>query len=258
MSKSLKFGIILLAGLCVVLLVVTLVGLPLGTGVAETAEPSVGTMTERTSEEDLIQAVNKALESASGRWEVFDYQIDHIQVQDDGQAALVWLVAVEPETGKALGREPELALAEAGAEGSWQVLLEDEETFDEKFQTVQYAEKSLVGDILEESKIQPKSSRVFGGYYLPWAANLEKRLTWSVAHTSCTPTYYCTHAFDFADGTMFPLVAAKGGFVYHWKDTCANGDPYCTNSITLEDRSTTPWTYQIYLHIAHGSVPDHL
>ncbi len=104
----------------------------------------------------------------------------------------------------------------------------------------------------------PKSGVVYGGYYLPWAANLEKALTWSVSHTSCTPTYYCTHAFDFADGTMFPILASKGGTVYHWKDTCANGDPYCTNSITLQDRSTTPWTYQIYLHLAQDSIPEAL
>ena len=259
MSKILKFGIILLAGLCLALLVVTVIGFPLEKGLAETAEPTDESQTaSATSAEDLIKSVERSLETATGRWELFDYQIDHIQVQDDGQAALVWLVAVEKETGQPLGREPELALAEKGKDDVWKVFLEDEETFENKFTNSQFAEKSLIGDMLDESQAMPKSDRVFGGYYLPWAANLEKRLTWSVAHTSCTPTYYCTHAFDFADGTMFPMVAAKGGTVFHWKDTCANGDTYCTNSITLQDRSTTPWTYQIYLHIAKGSVPDHL
>ena len=258
MSKSLKFGIILLAGLCLALLVLTVIGFPLEMGLAETAEPTEESRIAVASAEDLIKAVERSLETATGRWEVFDYQIDHIQVQDDGQAALVWLVAVEKETGQPLGREPELALAEKGQGDVWEVFLEDNDSFDDKFSSLQFAEKSLIGDMLDESQAMPKSDRVFGGYYLPWAANLEKRLTWSVAHTSCTPTYYCTHAFDFADGTMFPMVAAKGGTVYHWKDTCANGDTYCTNSITLQNRSTTPWTYQIYLHIAKGSVPDHL
>jgi len=258
MSKSLKFGIILLAGLCIALMVITLVGFPLERGVAETAEPTEESSSVMSREEDLIQAVESALETASGQWENFDYQIDHIQVQDDGGSALVWLVANDVDTGDPLGREPELALAEKGPDGVWQVYLEDEAAFEDKFPSSQYAEKSLIGDILDESQALPKSGRVFGGYYLPWAANLEKRLTWSVPHTSCNPTYYCTHAFDFADGTMFPLVAAKGGTVFHWKDTCNNGDTYCTNSITLQDRSTTPWTYQIYIHIAKGSVPDHL
>jgi len=57
---------------------------------------------------------------------------------------------------------------------------------------------------------------------------------------------------------MFELTAAKGGYVYHWRDTCNNGDSRCTNSITLEDRTTTPWTYQIYLHIAKNSIPENL
>jgi hypothetical protein len=258
MSKSLKFGIILLAVLCAALLVVSVFGVPMERGLAETAEPTEEPPLEVYNNEDLIQSVEKTLETASGRWENFDYQIDHIQVQDDGKSALVWLAAVEIDTGKLLGREPELALAEQGPDGGWQVYLEGDETFEDKFPSSQFADKSLIGDILDESQAQPKSDRVFGGYYLPWAANLEKRLTWSVAHTSCTPTYYCTHAFDFADGTMFPLVAAKGGTVFHWKDTCNNGDSYCTNSITLQDRSTTPWTYQIYIHIAKNSIPNHL
>lgn len=258
MSKSLKFGIFLLAALCVALLVLVLVGVPLGQGMAETANPAMETPGDPEFNEDLIQAVEEALESATGKWAIFDFRIDHIQVQDDGQLALVWLAAVDLESGKLLGREPELALAELKLDGGWQVHLEDSENFDDKFRDFQYAEKSQAGDILDESQAQPKSGRVFGGYYLPWAAGLEKRLTWSVGHTSCTPTYYCTHAFDFADGTMFPLVAAKGGTVFHWKDTCSNGDTYCTNSITLQDRSTTPWTYQIYIHIAKDSIPEQL
>jgi hypothetical protein len=258
MSKFLKFGIIVLAGLCLALLALILIGVPLDSSLAENVETEVASESAPSSNEDLIQALQDALELATGKWTVFDYIIDHIQVEDDGQVALVWLAAVEIESGEPLGREPELALAELQADGTWVIHLEDSEPFDDKFRNFQYAEKSMVGDLIDESQAQPKSSRVFGGYYLPWAAGLEKRLTWSVAHTSCTPTYYCTHAFDFADGTMFPMVASKGGTVYHWKDTCANGNSSCTNSITLEDRSTTPWTYQIYLHIAQGSVPNNL
>jgi hypothetical protein len=262
-SKTLKFGIFLLVILCMILLVVTFIDLsfleelfgrfnatPDLPGGSETAVSPV--------DPDLETAVKTALEKAGDRWDVFDYQIDHVQAQDDGQLAIVWLAAVDPETGQILGREPELALGRKMGDGGWQILLEDDEKFDETFKTFQFAEKSVEGDYLTESDTEPKGTQVFGGYYLPWAENLEKRLTWSIAHSSCVPIYYCTYAFDFADGTVFPLVAAKGGTVYHWKDSCANGDPYCTNSITLEDRSTTPVTYQIYLHIAQNSVPANL
>lgn len=261
MSKSLKFGIILLALLCIALLTVTLVDVP-----ALIDDFSVSAQTESTPvpqqsgeiDEDLLAAVTDALGKATDRFDAESYIIDNVQIQDDGQVAAVWLAAVDTETGEAIGREPELMMAQLQQSGGWKVLTDEEEKFADVLTDFQYASKSIQGDITEDSESLPKDTRVYGGYYLPWAQNLTKRLTWSVGHTSCYPTYYCTHAFDFADGTMFPLVAAKGGTVYHWKDTCANGDSSCTNSITLQDRSTTPWTYQIYLHIAKGSVPSSL
>lgn len=259
MSKTLKIGILLLIAVCLFLAVITFMGYPLKGNVAGSPEQEIG-LTPVYDEDypDLTDAVKAALAGSKGRWQQFGYRIDHIQVQDDGQKAIVWLAAVDPETGDWIDREPELALAELDDKGEWMVLLDDDDQFTETFPDFQYAEKSVQGDFLTEDAALPKSGTVFGGYYLPWAAGLEKRLTWSVSHTSCYPTYYCTHAFDFADGTMFPLVAAKGGFVYHWKDSCANGDSSCTNSITLQDRSTSPWTYQIYLHIAKDSVPVNL
>lgn len=258
MSKALKFGIILLVALCIFLLAITLYDIPAGQkvfGILETPEAPRG---EGTDTPDLTLAVESALENATGRWKSFDYLINHIQVQDDGQMAIVWLAALDPETGEVMGREPELALAQLNQDGNWQVLLEDDPKFADAFINFQYAEKHLQGDLIDESQAMSKSGTVFGGYYLPWAAGLEKRLTWSVGHTSCYPIYYCTHAFDFADGTMFPIVAAKGGTVFHWRDSCPNNTPSCTNSITLQDRSTTPWTYQIYLHIAQNSVSSNL
>lgn len=256
MSKTLKFGIILLIVICLLLLAVTLIDFPAYANQLGLVEQDDSTPQDETAPSDLTTAVAQALEKADDEWKQHHYQIDHIQVQDDGQLAVIWLAAADPETGDFLGREPELAIAELGADNQWNVLLDGEDKFDETFAKFQYAEKSVHGDMGVDT--QPKSGTVYGGYYLPWAKGLTKRLTWSVSHTSCTPTYYCTHAFDFADGTMFPLVAAKGGRVYHWKDTCANGDSSCTNSITLQDRSTTPWTYQIYMHIAQGSIPDKL
>ena len=262
MSKTLKFGIFLLIVLCLVLLAVVLFDLPvLSVSADEPDQSDEAVQVEETAlsgadDKDLSTAVEKALADAPDEWQKQNYQIDHIQVQDDGLIAVVWLAATDPETGDFLGREPELAIAELGSDGAWHVLLDGEEAFDVTLEKYQYAEKCVEGDL--DSDALPKSSTVYGGYYLPWAKGLTKRLTWSVGHTSCYPIYYCTHAFDFADGTMFPLVAAKGGTVYHWKDTCANGDSTCTNSITLQDRSTTPWTYQIYMHIAQGSIPSSL
>ena len=258
MIKPLKFGIILLILLSITLFAVIIIDVPGTQGASDRTESPVELPDGETDVPDLTLAVENALESATGQWQIFEYQVDHIQVQDDGQMAIVWLGAADPETGEFLAREPELALAVLDESNNWQVLLEDNPKFIDAFTTFQYAEKSIQGDLIPPAEALPKSEMVFGGYYLPWAEGLEKRLTWSVGHTSCTPTYYCTHAFDFADGTMFPIMAAKGGTVYHWRDSCPNNTPNCTNSITLQDRSTTPWTYQIYLHIAQNSVPAHL
>ena len=258
MSKTLKFGIAIFGILCILLLGIIIVESVFRMqvqGVAEQAEQEPPTGTKR---EDLVVAVETTLANSIDPLQGFTYQIDHIQYQDDGQKAMIWLAAVDLDSGELLGREPELALATMNKDGVWQVLLQGDEKFSDAFMDFQYAEKSIQGDFLSDSEKMPKSGVVYGGYYLPWAANLEKALTWSVSHTSCTPTYYCTFAFDFADGTMFPILASKGGTVFHWKDTCANGDPYCTNSITLQDRSTTPWTYQIYLHMAQNSIPENL
>jgi hypothetical protein len=261
MSKTLKIGIIILVILCVALLAVTFLDIPsLAQGELVLAQTESTPVPQESSEvePDLVAAVMEAVDKSVDSFDAELYIIDNIQFQDDGQVAAVWLAALDPETGESIGREPDLVMAQMDAEGNWQVLTDDESKFTDVLTNFQYADKSIQGDITEDPEPLPKDTTVYGGYYLPWAEGLTKRLTWSVGHTSCYPIYYCTHAFDFADGTMFPIVAAKGGFVYHWKDTCANGDSSCTNSITLQDRSTTPWTYQIYLHIAQGSVPSSL
>ena len=57
---------------------------------------------------------------------------------------------------------------------------------------------------------------------------------------------------------MFPLLAAKGGVVVAFRDTCINDDHNCTNYLTLRDESTNPTTYQLYYHMMHASIPQPL
>ena len=99
------------------------------------------------------------------------------------------------------------------------------------------------------------------GYKLPWAAGLTKDLSGSIGHFliyySCDEAN-CRYAYDFADGTMFPLLAARGGTVHLRYDSCANGSESCSNYIVLKDSSTTPVTYELYLHIAYDFIPDSL
>ncbi len=188
---------------------------------------------------------------------VDNWTLDDIHFNETKSQAVLWMAENNPETGETLAREPEIVLAVWDeAAGSWNLHRTSDPEFNSFFMTTDFKDDEIAERFNFEAdpKAGPNTT-ILGGYKLPWSGGLSKRLTWSVGHSSCTPTYYCTYAFDFADGTMFDLTAAKGGFVYHWRDTCNNGDSNCTNSITLQDRTTSPWTYQIYLHLAKNSIP---
>ncbi|HQN44583.1 MAG TPA: hypothetical protein PLA25_10645, partial [Anaerolineaceae bacterium] len=43
-----------------------------------------------------------------------------------------------------------------------------------------------------------------------------------------------------ADGTNFPLLAARGGVVSRVSRSCPNNDHSCVNYLVLEDSSTSP------------------
>ncbi len=206
--------------------------------------------------DNIQEALFAALATAGGKWAANEWAIDSIKYNELETQALIWLASIDPETQMVRASEPLRAYAVKSPDGRfWSILLDDDPGFTKTISISDLREMDVVSKSGPESIIETDEPRIYGGYFLPWKAGLRKSLTWSVAHTSCTPTYYCTHAFDFADGTMFELVAAKAGIMYRWKDSCENGDSTCTNSVTLQDRSTTPWTYQIYLHIAKSSVP---
>ncbi len=200
--------------------------------------------------EQLPKLVNERFSS--------DWRLSDIQFNEDNTQAILWMVETDSD-GEILAREPLLILATLNATNKqWSLHTAIDEDFGDYLLASDFGDTELADSIFIGTDQKAPSGIVYGGYYLPWAAGQTKRLTWSVGHTSCTPTNYCYHAFDFADGTMFDIVASKGGFVYHWRDTCANNNKNCMNSITLEDRSTSPWTYQIYLHLANDSIPSNL
>lgn len=187
-----------------------------------------------------------------------DWSLDEVQFNQDNTQALLWMAELDDDD-ELLAREPEIVLAlwDEG-DGLWHLHLVSDEDFSLVFLDSDFKDSEIASHLFPDADPKATPGAVYGGYKLPWRSGLTKRVTWSVSHSSCSPSYYCKYAFDFADGTMFELLAAKGGLVYHWRDTCNNGNSGCTNSITLEDRTTTPWTYQIYLHLAKNSIPSKL
>ena len=106
-----------------------------------------------------------------------------------------------------------------------------------------------------------------GGYRLPWANGLTMFMTQSVHHDYYTPSLNAHYAFDFAapgyPSGMFDIYAAKGGTVWMYIDSWENGhynpnNPNEANYLVLQDTSTTPTTYQLYLHLAQNSIPSAL
>ncbi len=187
-----------------------------------------------------------------------DWVLDDVQFSEGKDQAMLWLAEKNPETGENMASEPHVILALYNSETeTWELHLASDEEFYPLLLNSAFSETEMAMRYEEDNSKTVIKGIVYGGYKLPWRSGQTKSLTWSVGHNSCAAGY-CTYAFDFADGTMFELLAAKGGYVDHWIDTCANFNSACTNSITLEDRTTTPWTYQIYLHIAHNSIPPAL
>jgi hypothetical protein len=229
---------------------------------------------DQTVTDAITQAVDQAVSVQKDLVPAF--AIDQISVSKvvlapDETTAVVWLDAIDPATGKPIAREPELAVARlvAGASPSggltaqavaanWQLTLPSDPDWQAQLAGLPADMLPLefrLGLIADQANtaadIAPPQ---FGGYLLPWAGGQSKMLTWSVSHASCL-NEDCRYAFDFADGTHWPILAAKGGTVYAAYDSVPNDNHNDTNYIILEDTSTTPTTYQLYYHMEQNSIP---
>jgi hypothetical protein len=217
-------------------------------------------------DEDEIRAIEKALHIVVTEREdvlaflMYDVAIDHVGFSDDKTIATVYLALVDREDGEIIPTEAGLALA-VKEDAGWRIVLQADSDY--------AATLDMIPDKLLDPQIRAKympgkqgmaHGKVYTGYKLPWEAGLAKRITGSIGHVftykSCPAT--CLYAFDFADGTMFPVRAARGGRVYMavWKHP--NGNTTNTNYLILEDTTTSPTTYQIYFHLAQNSIPERL
>lgn len=203
---------------------------------------------------------------------IYNPIIDHVIYSNDGQTALLWLALHDPETGELIAAEPGLAIAKADfsqkslEDGTqpWDITLQADTDWAEAFSNLP---SELITEDMQlryaspEDVISKDVKSALRGYKLPWAGGLAKRLSGSIGHfliyNSCSETS-CRYAYDFADGTMFPLLASRGGTVWKLITTCPNYETSCYNYIILKDESTTPTTYQLYLHMAQNTVPTAL
>ena len=194
---------------------------------------------------------------------LFDVRVENITLTEDGRFATAWLVPVNPETGEAIPTEPGLALATWDGQ-RWVVQLPTDPGWQETLASVPL--DVLPGEVqdqwlgLENVPLAPTlPTGALQGYLLPWAEGETVYLSRSVAHDGSFPSGNAHYSFDFyISKTMYDIHASKAGTVWAFKDTVPNNNHNDVNFIVLQDNSTYPVTYQLYMHLAQNSIPPAL
>ena len=152
---------------------------------------------------------------------VYDTEVQRIEYSEDGQTALLFLQMRDRNTGEVIATEPGLAIAQLNSlsDGSkaldWKITLQADSNWVEQLNSLPAGMLTEEGRFLYMPDATPVTDTLptpIRGYKLPWAKGLSKPLTLSIGHFlyfySCNETA-CRFAYDFADGTMFPLLAAR-------------------------------------------------
>jgi murein DD-endopeptidase MepM/ murein hydrolase activator NlpD len=213
--------------------------------------------------EDRARIEELVHEKVAAHTEVMAFHIYEIQVEEvlfsgDGTWALATLAYIQTESPSQIPTEPGMALARRES-ADWTVTVQA----DKEWNTVlAQAPQDLVSADTKRQFAAPSEAeahameKTLGGYKLPWPTGGTKLLTQSVGHSSSM-----RYAFDFYDPVqpMWPIVASRTGTVKYAVWTYPNGyydgDANHANYLVLEDTSTVPTSYQVYLHLAQDSIP---
>jgi hypothetical protein len=216
---------------------------------------------------ELSAALSRRLGSDRGirplTFDLFTPELDTAFLSPDGETAVLWL-ALRDDAGRRLASEPGIALALRSQEG-WQALLPGDPGWDETLAALPEGMLPLeLSPAPDGRTLGTQALSALTGYYLPYAAGTARWLEGSISHFQYIPELgypscsqeYCRYAYDFTDSWHFPLLASKEGTVFASRETCADGSSNCTNYIVLHNAGEG--TYQIYLHLANGTIPNAL
>jgi murein DD-endopeptidase MepM/ murein hydrolase activator NlpD len=261
-----RFVLPILAALSLTLLI--LLGCSTSGTPAPTAQPkSFGeqdtALTDQILAEAILEAVVERQEIVLG-FLVHEVMVDNFRYSEDGSWGAAWLGYRDPETGEPLPSEPGLALAQREGK-EWSVIMPSDAGWVEALQN---APESLIPPEEKESwllfyerSLASMPQAALTGYLLPWPAGEVRYLSQSVGHDRYTPSGTAHYAFDFyLSGKMWNIYASKAGTVWRVKydvPTCYeyNCGQTLGNYIVLMDETTTPVSYQLYLHLAYDSIP---
>ena len=193
---------------------------------------------------------------------VYDLGIENVVFAEDRTWSIASLTLVDPQSGQVVPAEPGLAIIRRQG-AKWKATLPADPGWLELI-------KSAPIDLLSEeqksyyieinAKAEPTAAIAFGGYLLPWEAGKTVYLSQSTGHDQYIPSGSAHYAFDFyIPQTMYNLYASKAGTVWRAKwDVPNNSETVPGNYLVLMDTSTSPTTYQLYLHLAQDSIPPGL
>jgi murein DD-endopeptidase MepM/ murein hydrolase activator NlpD len=220
----------------------------------------------------LEQAIADALSDESGHLPVIDLfqtSIEEAEVSEDGLWGRALLVPQDPESGELLPSEPGLAIARWDG-SAWQVFLPGDpgwiDALEQTPDSLLSAEHKQYYREIYETALAAAPEAPVGGYLLPWAGGMRRYLSQSIFHDQYTTSGSAHYAFDFyTSGQMWNVYSARSGTVWLWKDdvaTCLASTCSATqavgNYLVIQDTTTNPATYQLYLHLAQGSIPPAL
>lgn len=220
---------------------------------------SSGTLDEL--EEAILERINGWMDNAYAV-DLFEPKIENTQLSGDHNWASAWIIMENPQSGEIIPSEPLPTLGNWNGD-EWIVFI----PFDEGWMTaIQSAPKELVSDptistwvTLNEPQPGTSFTTAINGYRLPWEGGKTVYLSRSVAHDRDFTTGNAHYSFDFyVPQTMFNIHAAKPGTVWLFKDDIPNNNHDNVNYLVLQDTTSNPATYQLYLHLAQGSIPTEL
>lgn len=225
--------------------------------------------TPTSPDEDIVAIEQAILEAISDQREtVLAYVVNEVRVaetriSEDDKWAASYTVMIDPETGEVIPSEPGLVISLRTNTG-WNVAIPTDQDWTA---LVESAPTDIVPESVKETYLgmeafyaQAAPAAPIGGFLLPWEAGKTVYLSRSTAHDADIPSGNAHYGFDFyISKTMFDLYAARAGTVWRARWEVPNGDASdAGNFIVIQDTTTTPATYHLYLHLAQNSIPPEL
>ncbi len=220
------------------------------------------------AEESIQLAIAAQIESEP-IFMMFDTDINNLTISEDRTWATAELIPTDPDTGEVIPTEPGLALATWNEEWQqWHTFLPSDEGWIEALQAapetlISAEERAAWLEIATEQELLVPDAPL-SGYFLPWAYGETMRVTQSVGHDRYTPSGNAHFSFDFATpgypSRQFKVYAVRDAIVKYavWRHRDGSEGSAQTNYLLLEDRSTNPTTYHLYMHFAQDSIPEDL